>query len=493
MNSLLLGALVAWPLIWTAAGWPLRSGRRLLDWICAGVCAQCALCVLVAFIVGTAGPPSGAGDWLFLDALSAYHLMVLMAVYVLSSFAARGFFAHEADAGTFALPLARQFAALWMASLSAMTLVLLSNNLGLMWVGMEATTLLTAFLIYVHRTPRALEAMWKYLLICSVGIAFAFMGTLLVAAAASPGAAIAGEALLWTRLREGAASLDAPTMKAGFIFLLVGYGTKAGLAPLHNWLPDAHSQSPAPVSAIFSGFMLNASLYCLMRYVPLVEASTGHSGWALGLLRLIGGVSILMAAVFILFQHDLKRLLAYHSVEHLGIIVVGLGLGGVGTFAALFHTLNHSLCKTLGFLCAGRLGQIYGTHDMAALTGTVGRGRLWGWGLLLSFLALIGVAPFAIFMSELFVLKAAIDARSTTMLVVFLLGTATVFVGALRHALVMAWGDSPEGPPQGRTATVVDTGLVSACVAMLVLLGFWIPVSLLQTIQAAARIVGGSE
>jgi hydrogenase-4 component F len=230
-----------------------------------------------------------------------------------------------------------------------------------------------------------------------------------------------------------------------------------------------------------------------MRYVPLVEASTGHSGWALGLLRLIGGVSILMAAVFILFQHDLKRLLAYHSVEHLGIIVVGLGLGGVGTFAALFHTLNHSLCKTLGFLCAGRLGQIYGTHDMAALTGTVGRTRLWGWGLLLSFLALIGVAPFAIFMSELFVLKAAIDARSATMLVVFLLGTATVFVGALRHALVMAWGDSPEGPPQGRTATVVDTGLVSACVAMLVLLGFWIPESLLQTIQAAARIVGGSE
>jgi len=379
---------------------------------------------------------------------------------------------------------------LWMGSLAAMTLVLLSNNLGLMWVGMEATTLLTAFLIYVHRTPRALEAMWKYLLICSVGIAFAFMGTLLVAAAATKGSGMVGEALLWTRLREGAANLDAPTMKAAFIFLLVGYGTKAGLAPLHNWLPDAHSQAPAPVSAIFSGFMLNASLYCLMRYVPLVEASTGRSGWALELLRLIGVVSILVAAAFILFQHDLKRLLAYHSVEHLGIIAVGLGLGGLGTFAALFHTLNHSLCKTLGFLCAGRLGQIYGTHDMTAMTGTVRRARLWGWGLLLSFLALIGAAPFAIFMSELLVLKAAIDARSLAVLVIFLLGTAAVFVGALRHAIAMAWGPH-DGPSGARTATAVDVGVVSACVTSLVVLGLWMPQPLRETIEAAARIIGG--
>jgi hydrogenase-4 component F len=244
------------------------------------------------------------------------------------------------------------------------------------------------------------------------------------------------------------------------------------------------------VSAIFSGFMLNASLYCIMRYVPLVEASTGHSGWALTLLRLIGVISILVAAAFILFQHDLKRLLAYHSVEHLGIIAVGLGLGGLGTVAALFHTLNHSLCKTLGFLCAGRLGQIYGTHDMSAMTGTVRRARLWGWGLLLSFLALIGAAPFAIFMSELLVLKAAIDARALAVLILVLLGTATVFVGALRHAIAMAWG-SHDGPASGRTATAVDGGAVFACVAILILLGLWMPPPLLATIEAAARIIGG--
>jgi hydrogenase-4 component F len=490
--SLGLAALVALPLIWAAAGWRLGSARRLLDWVCAGVCVQSGLCLLVAVLVGWEGSPPATAGWLFLDALSGYHLLVLMAVYLLSSFAARGFFAHEIDRGTFGVPLARQFAALWMASLAAMTLVLVSNNLGLMWVGMEATTLVTAFLIYVHRTPRALEAMWKYLLICSVGIAFAFMGTLLVATAATQGSAMAGEALLWTGLRDRAGTLDATTMKAAFVFLLVGYGTKAGLAPLHNWLPDAHSQAPAPVSAVFSGFMLNASLYCLMRYVPLVEGSTGQAGWARALLQVIGVVSILVAAAFILFQHDVKRLLAYHSVEHLGIIVVGLGLGGTGTFAALFHMLNHSLCKTLGFLCAGRLGQLYRTHDMTALTGTVVRARLWGWGLLLSFLALIGAAPFAIFMSELLVLKAAIDARAVTVLVLFLLGTATVFVGALRHAIAMAWG-SPAGTPYARPATAIDIGVVSGGLALLVVLGLWMPQPLLATIAAAARIIGGQE
>jgi hydrogenase-4 component F len=236
--------------------------------------------------------------------------------------------------------------------------------------------------------------------------------------------------------------------------------------------------------------MLNASLFCIMRYVPLVEASTGQSGWALALLRLIGVVSILVAGAFILFQHDLKRILAYHSVEHLGIIAVGLGLGGVGTFAALFHTLNHSLCKTLGFLCAGRLGQIYGTHDMGTMTGTVRRARLWGWGLLLSFLALIGAAPFAIFMSELLVLKAAVDAGAFAVLALVLLGMATVFVGALRHAIAMAWG-ADDGRLAVRTATAVDGSAVFACVALLILLGLWMPPPLLTTIEAAARIVGG--
>src|SRR5262249_19777858 len=282
---------------------------------------------------------------------------------------------------------ARRFGALWLGAEAAMLLVLISDNLGVMWVGMEATTLLTAFLISLHPSGLSLEAMWKYLIICSIGIAFAFMGTLLAAAAIRSGSA-AAEALFWTRFAAADTTLDPTLMKFAFLFVLVGYGTKAGLAPLHSWLPDAHSQAPAPVSAMFSGFLLNTALYCILRYIPLV----GHAlGGALveNLLVFFGGFSILVAAAFIVFQRDAKRLLAYSSVEHLGIITLGFGLGPLGSFAALFHMLNHSLSKSLAFFAVGQLGQRYGTHDMSVLTGALRADRIWGLGLLGSILALI--------------------------------------------------------------------------------------------------------
>ena len=292
-------------------------------------------------------------------------------------------------------------------------LVLVCNNLGLMWVGIEATTLLTAFLICVHVTPAGARghvevpgdrARWAWpsrsWARCSCG------------SAAQQLDLNASDMLALDAAAESAAGTGPRPDEAAFIFLLVGYGTKAGLAPMHSWLPDAHSQAPAPVSALFSGFMLNAALYCIMRYVPLVEAATGNVGWARELLVVFGVVSIIVAAAFIVFQHDSKRLLAYHSVEHMGIIALGLGFGGVGVFAALWHTLNHSLCKALSFFSAGRLGQMYGTHDLRGMAGALRQAPLWGAGLFGSLLALIGVAPFALFMSELQVLRAALDSRA---------------------------------------------------------------------------------
>jgi hydrogenase-4 component F len=379
---------------------------------------------------------------------------------------------------------------LWFGSAAAMTAVLLSNNLGLMWVGIEATTLLTAFLICVHVTPLSLEAMWKYLVVCSVGVAFAFVGTLLVAASAQRLGLDASEMLLWTRLRESAALLAPGPMKLAFLFLLVGYGTQAGLAPLHSWLPDAHSQAPAPVSALFSGFMLNTALYCLMRYLPLVEGATGGTGWGGGLLVVFGILSILLAAVFIVFQHDGKRLLAYHSVEHIGIIALGLGLGGIGIFAALWHTLNHAVCKALAFFSVGRLGQMYGTHDLGRMAGAMRRSPVWGIGFFGGVLALIGVAPFAIFMSEFQILRAAAAAHAFVALTLFLLGAGVVFVGALRHAMTSAWGEEvcePKLQPGG----VADAVLVFGALALLLLLGLWMPGPLRTALEQAALIVGG--
>jgi hydrogenase-4 component F len=439
--------------------------------------------------VFTGGPAFGVVGWFYMDALSAYHLCVMMMVFVASSIYAWGYFLREVETGHVKLRGLHQFAGLWCGALAAMTLVLISNNLGIMWVGIEATTLLTAFLICIPVRPASLEAMWKYLLICSIGVAFAFLGTLMVAASANGLHLNPFDTLLWTKLRLSAASLNPMLLKAGFLCLLVGYGTKAGLAPMHSWLPDAHSQAPAPVSAIFSGFMLNAALYCVMRYIPIVEINTGRVGWSLQLLVLFGLISIIVSAAFIIFQHDVKRLLAYHSVEHLGIITLGFGLGGLGTFAALFHTLNHSICKTLSFFAAGRLGQTYGTHNMKKMSGSLRSAPVWGIGLFGSILVLIGLAPFAMFMSEFQILKAAIDGHAILALILFLAGGSVVFVGALGHAIAVAWGEpSPVVVPE--RAGIVEKFLAFAPLAILLILGLWMPAPLRNILEQAANVLG---
>jgi hydrogenase-4 component F len=281
-------------------------------------------------------------------------------------------------------------------------------------------------------------------------------------------------------------------IKAAFIFLLVGYGTKAGLAPMHSWLPDAHSQAPAPVSAIFSGFMLNAALYCIMRYLPIVESATGNTGWARNLMTGIGVFSIVVAAAFILFQRDLKRFLAYSSIEHLGIIALGLGLGGLGTFAALFHTLNHSLCKTLAFFSAGRLGQEFGTHDMEKMSGSLKVFPVWGMGIFGSILALIGIAPFALFMSEFQLLKAALETRSYWALFLFLSGAGVVFVGALGHAIPLAWG-TPHQNREVQRSSLTEGLLVWVPLSLLLLMGVWMPDPLRNCLVEAANVISNTS
>jgi hydrogenase-4 component F len=490
LDAVLLIALLLVPSLAAPLSLLMPSVRAALGFVILVTVGLLPIGLIVAGRVVGGGPIGVAGNWLYADALSAFYLVVMLIVVGLSSVFAWSYFADEIRRGELSRKAGRRFAALWLGAHAAMTLVLLSNNLGMQWVGIEATTLLTAFLIYTRPSAAALEATWKYLLICSVGVAFAFIGILLVAAAAEKVAPNTAQTFLWTELMVSTAALDPTLLKAGFIFLLVGYGTKVGLAPLHNWLPDAHSQAPAPVSAIFSGFLLNAAMYCLLRYVPLVERTPGLQGFATGLLVFFGLLSILVAATFILFQQDAKRLLAYSSIEHLGIVALGLGLGGLGVFAALFHTLNHSLAKSLAFFATGRLGQAYGTHEMSRLGRTLKCHPVWGLGLLVSLLALIGVAPFSIFMSELLVVRAAADNGAYWTLGLFLAGTAVVFIGALRQAVNMAWGGAaPSGA--ATPATAVEVGLVVVAVALLLLLGLWLPAGIQEILAAASGIVGG--
>ena len=254
-----------------------------------------------AAVLGPKGFVTAADQWFYIDAFSSFHIVVLTLVFALSSAFASIYFTHEAGDLVFTAAVARRFGVLWLGAQAAMLLVLMSNNLGIMWVGMEATTLLTAFLISLHPSRLSLEAMWKYLIICSIGIAFAFMGTLLAAASIQSDGGAGADALFWTKLASAEAHLDPILMKFAFIFVLVGYGTKAGLAPIHSWLPDAHSQAPAPVSAMFSGFLLNTALYCIMRFVPPVQHALGQD-FASSLLIVFGTLSILVAAGFIVFN-----------------------------------------------------------------------------------------------------------------------------------------------------------------------------------------------
>ena len=456
-------------------------------WVLAMTVAVSAIELGFAVQLSTAvlagGFVTAADKWLYVDAFSAFHLAVLSLVFLLCSLFARVYFGGERGDHPFSRTVARRFGALWLGSLGAMVLVLVSNNLGIMWVGMEATTLLSAFLISLHPSRLSLEAMWKYLLICSVGIAFAFIGTIFAAASVQGGATQA-DALLWTRLAAPDAQLDPTLMKFAFIFILVGYGTKTGLAPIHSWLPDAHSQAPAPVSAMFSGFLLNTALYCILRYVPIARHALG-GGFTDGLLIFFGTFSILVAAGFIVFQRDAKRFLAYSSVEHLGIITLGFGLGPLGSFAALFHMLNHSLSKSLAFFAVGRLGQRYGTHDMGAMSGALRADRLWGLALLGSVLTLIGAAPFAIFMSEYQLLRAAMGAGAWVVLALFLASGGIVFVSALRHLIDVAFGDvkstiAAAGHPKSAAL------IVASVMGLLLLLGLWLPPWLSDAIGRAA-------
>jgi hydrogenase-4 component F len=485
----MLAVVLLLPAVAAAAVLALRRPRVLLAAVVAVVLATALLDVTLAGAVLRNGEVlTIAGGWLRLDPLAAFHVAVLAIVFGLSSLYAWVYFGVELARGDFHTRQARQFAGLWLAALAAMQLTLCADNLGLMWVGMESTTLVTAFLVCLHVTKSSLEAMWKYVLVCSIGVGLAFMGTLLFAAAALRHGG-GSEVLLWTHLTAIAGTLDPTIAKVAFLFILVGYGTKAGLAPMHSWLPDAHSQAPTPVSVIFSGFMLNTAFYCILRYLPIAEAATGGEGWAMGLLRGFGLASILVAAVFVLFQRDLKRFLAYSTVEHLGIIALGFGLGGLGTIAALYHTLNHSLAKTVAFFAAGRLGQAYGSHDLTDLAGCTRPAPLWGGTALLSILALIGLAPFAVFMSKLQIASAAVASGAGVALVVFLAGVAVVFIAALGHAVHLAWGE-PRDPAMPRQRTGgLERLLAAAPLAAVLILGLWQPAPLRRAFELTADVL----
>jgi hydrogenase-4 component F len=443
-------------------------------------------------------PNAVLAGWLALDEAGLLFLGITSTLFLAAAVYSLGYLASEPgeqvtdmeEGFLFSNAPEAVFTGCMLLFLAAMTLVTVSRHFGLLWIGIEATTLASAPLIYFHRHHRSLEAAWKYLLICSVGIALALLGYFFLGVAAAP-AGRPGPGLVLDELLGRARLLNPAWLKAAFVLMLVGYGTKMGLAPLHTWLPDAHSESPSVVSALMSGALLNCAFLGILRIHQLgVAAGQGEFGEK-ALLGL-GILSVTIAAVFVLGQTDFKRLLAYSSVEHMGLMAVGIGLGQAGTFGAFFHAVNHSLTKAMLFLLAGNILARYHTKSISSVSGvlrvTPCNGALW----IAGFLAITGMPPFSLFFSKFLILKAAFDHGRWGVGVGLLFLLVVIFVAMAAACLGMAQG-KPLSPV---TSTRFPHDLLhllppAALGAIVLLLGFGLPAFLINLLAAATRAMGG--
>ncbi|HET8531289.1 MAG TPA: hydrogenase 4 subunit F, partial [Methylomirabilota bacterium] len=426
---------------------------------------------------------SGPGEFLRADALSTLLALCVSIVGALAAWLGPGMGANDGyDAAQ-----ARRFRIFGNLFTFTMLFAVTSNNVGFMWIAIEATTITSAMLIPLHVTKASVEASWKYILIGSIGIALAFGGTVL---GYFDFVSLVGRqeaALNWTVLRASAPRLHPEVIQLAFVFILIGYGTKAGLAPMHTWLPDAHSEAPSPLSAMMSGVLLAVALYAVIRWEAVVNAAVGP-GFTDGLYIALGVLSIGIAAFSLVIQRNYKRMLAYSSIEHTGLICVGLALGPLGTFAAMLHLLNHAVAKSMIFFLAGRVLHRYGTTEISRVSGLL-KVMPWTGGLFAAgILAVIGLPPFGLFISEFALFRAGFAAGRPWLMGLVLALLAVAFVSMIGHLNRMLYGAPPAGVPVGESDRwpLVPLG---ACVMALVVLGVTLPTALQALLRQIVEIV----
>ncbi|MGZ8190798.1 MAG: hydrogenase 4 subunit F [Methylococcaceae bacterium] len=421
------------------------------------------------------------------DSFNVYLIVLTAFVGLTTSIFSSPYMAHEKELGKLTDKRLKLYYSMYQGFMLAMYLVLTTNNMGVMWVAMEGATLATVLLVSLYRTPESIEAAWKYFILCGVGIAQALFGTILLYYAAEQISGIGDDALLWSVLYQQAANLNPEILEIAFVFLLIGYGTKIGLVPLHNWLPDAHSEGPTPMSAILSGLLLNDALYAVVRNKMLVDGAT-HSPIAGYLMMGFGLLSFLVGALFLHRQKDIKRLFSYSSIEHMGLMTFAFGIGGsLATFAALLHMTVHSLTKSAIFVTVGHAAQVAGTQNMSKIRGLIKTQPRIGWGLLIGTIAIAGFPPFGVFTSEFLVLLATMHSYPWLTLPL-LLGIGIAFAGLFRHIQPMVYGEKPEGqmPVKANLLPVmIHLGLV-------LWLGLAIPGFLANWFSQATLLISGS-
>ena len=425
------------------------------------------------------------GAYLFVDDLNVIFVVLGTFVGFTTSAFSASYIGHEIETGRLTRANLRFYHAMYQALMFAMNLALLANNIGLMWVAIELATLTTVLMVGIYRTHEALEAAWKYFILGSVGIALALFGTILVYMAARPVIGEGHDAMVWTALIEKAKDFNPELMNVAFVFLMLGYGTKVGLAPLHAWLPDAHAEGPTPISAVLSGLLLNVALYAVLRFKMLLAANP--AAIAPGpLMATLGLVSLLFAGFMLYRRRDIKRMFAYSSIEHMGLITFAFGMGGpLANFAGLLHMTMHSLTKSAIFFAVGHIAQVKGTQKLSEIRGLTESHPLLGWGLVLGVVAIAGLPPLGIFMSE-FLIVSSTFAREPILAIVLVFGLLVAFGALLLRLTDMAFGE-----PTGSTAAVEASYVpLFSHLALVLAAGIYLPGPLVTWFQNVARLLG---
>ncbi len=425
------------------------------------------------------------GLYLQVDDLSVVFIVLNTLVGFTTSLFSGGYIAHEIEIGRLTQVRLRFYHAMYQLLMFGMNLALVSNNLGLMWVAIELATLTTVVMVGIYRTHEALEAAWKYFILGSVGIALALFGTILVYVAARP---VVGEGLngmVWTVLIEKVAGFDPALLNVAFVFLLLGYGTKVGLAPLHAWLPDAHAEGPTPISAVLSGLLLNVALYAILRFKMLLAAN--HAALAPGpLMVTMGLVSLIFAAFMLYRRRDIKRMFAYSSIEHMGVIVFAFGMGGpLANFAGLLHMTMHSLTKSAIFFSVGHIAQVKGTQQIAGIRGLTVTHPILGWTLVVGVMAIAGLPPFGIFTSEFLVISSTF-ARQPLLAIPLVFGLLVAFGALLLRLQGLAFGEPTPGTAKAHASYLPMFGHLGLVLAA----GLYFPPLITSWFQHVARMLG---
>jgi hydrogenase-4 component F len=425
------------------------------------------------------------GSYLLVDDLNGTFIVLTTFIGFTTSVFSASYIGHELEIGRLTPPFVRFYHAMYQVLMFAMNLALIANNIGLMWVAIELATLTTVLMVGIYRTHEALEAAWKYFILGSVGIALALFGTILVYMAARPVIGEGLNAMVWTMLVRRAGEFDPALLDLAFVFLLLGYGTKVGLAPLHAWLPDAHAEGPTPISAVLSGLLLNVALYALLRFKMLLAANT--AAVAPGpLMVTLGLISLVFAAFMLYRRRDVKRLFAYSSIEHMGIITFAFGMGGpLANFAGLLHMTMHSLAKSAIFFAVGHVAQVKGTQRIADMGGLTETHPVLGWGLILGVVAIAGLPPLGIFMSEFLVVSSTF-ARTPVLAIILVFGLLVGLAGLFLRLNSIAFGE-PRGPTSKAQASYVP---MFAHLALVFVAGIYMPPALVAWFKNVAGLLG---